>query len=195
MTEDINSPLLLFLVFVLIVGVGSLLFGDFNNRVSRLFRQAAIWVMIFLGAVLLFSFRGDLEDALLSRNTVAMDGNAVVLERARDGHFYASIMVNGVEIPFVVDTGATQVVLTQADAQRVGIDTDQLRFLGLAHTANGTVRTAPVTLQEMRLGERVDQNVRASVNGGELFTSLLGMSYLNRFSKLEIERNRMRLLP
>jgi aspartyl protease family protein len=195
MSVENQSPLLLFLIFVLIVGVGSLLFGDFNNRFTRLFRQATVWTMIFLGTVLLFSFKDDIEDALLSRRNVVVEGSDIVLSRARDGHFYATLEINGADVEFIVDTGASQVVLTLEDATRVGLNPESLGFVGRAQTANGMVRTAPVTLEDVRLGERIDTNLRASVNQGALDTSLLGMTYLNRFQKIEIERNKLRLIP
>jgi aspartyl protease family protein len=72
---------------------------------------------------------------------------------------------------------------------------DSLAFLGRASTANGTVKTATTVLDEVVLGDRVDHDVRASVNGGEMFGSLLGMSYLNQFSEISIRGDRLILKP
>ena len=66
-------------------------------------------------------------------------------------------------------------MLTRADADRVGIDTDSLAYVGRALTANGPVGTANVWLDEVRMGGWSDQGVRAVVNEGELFQSLLGL--------------------
>jgi len=98
-------------------------------------------------------------------------------------------------VKFIVDTGATSIVINQADARRIGLKPDQLVYLGRARTANGEVRTAQAQVARMQMGARVDRDVQVSVNGGALDTSLLGMAYLNRFSRLEIERNKMRLHP
>lgn len=195
MAEGNEGPFLAFLILVLVVGAGSFLFGDFNNRFTKVFRQATIWVMIFLGTVLLFSFRHDIEAALLSNSTMQVEGDVIVLTRASDGHFYATLDVNAAPIEFVVDTGATSIVLSKSDATRAGLDPDNLVFSGRANTANGVVETAPARVAVMQLGDRIDRNLRVSVNGGELDTSLLGMAYLNRFGRLEIERNKMRLYP
>jgi aspartyl protease family protein len=81
------------------------------------------------------------------------------------------------------------VVLTQEDAARVGLDPDNLPYIGTAFTANGEVATAPVRLDTVDLGEMRDTRVRASVNSGEMESSLLGMSYLSRFSSIEIRRD------
>jgi aspartyl protease family protein len=94
--------------------------------------------------------------------------------------------VNGEPVRFVVDTGATQIVLSKSDARRVGLDVDDLVYLGRAYTANGEVRTAPVKLDTVSIGPIKDSNVRAVVNDGAMEGSLLGMEYLQRFSSVEI---------
>ena len=99
--------------------------------------------------------------------------------------------VNGVPIEFVVDTGASQLVLTERDARRAGIDISNLAFTGRANTANGTVKTAPVRLDEIRFGGISDRNIAAVVNGGEMTQSLLGMSYLESFGRIEISGGRL----
>jgi aspartyl protease family protein len=98
-------------------------------------------------------------------------------------------------VRFVVDTGATHVVLTRADAARAGIDPDGLAYLGQARTANGIVRTAQVRLDSLSLGPVAMTDLRAVVNDGEMDVSLLGMSLLNRFEAVELRRDRLVLTP
>jgi aspartyl protease family protein len=118
-------------------------------------------------------------------------GNVVEVPRGRDGHFHLDLQINGVTVPFLVDTGATQVVLTRRDAARVGLEPSDLTFIGTARTANGEVRIAPVVLDRVALGPIEDRNLRASVNGGQMEQSLLGMAYLDRFDRIEIADNRL----
>jgi len=73
-----------------------------------------------------------------------------------------------VPVRFVVDTGATQIVLTQNDAARIGLELDGLRYAGRAMTANGEVRTAFVRIDEITLGGVSDQNVSAVGAGSRL---------------------------
>ncbi len=94
--------------------------------------------------------------------------------------------MNNEPIRFVVDTGASGIVMTLEDAERAGLGRKQLAFLGEAMTANGPVRTARVLLEDFTVGPYEDSNIRAWVNEGEMETSLLGMTYLQRFSKIEI---------
>jgi aspartyl protease family protein len=89
-------------------------------------------------------------------------------------------------VQFVIDTGATDIVLSHSDAQRVGLQLENLAYVGRAMTANGEVRTAPVRLDSIALGPVKDTHIPAWVNQGEMGHSLLGMSYLQRWSKIEI---------
>jgi clan AA aspartic protease (TIGR02281 family) len=100
--------------------------------------------------------------------------------RNENGHYYPHVTINGMVVRMMVDTGASLVSLSAADARRVGIDPQSLQFTGVAHTANGTVRTAPITLREIAIEGMVLHNVRASccVTG----EALLGMSALERLN-------------
>jgi aspartyl protease family protein len=111
---------------------------------------------------------------------VARDGS-VEVPRAEDGHYYLTLAINGTEVPFMVDTGASGMVLAGRDAERLGIDPESLAFLGEATTANGVVRTARVTLPTVELGPFRNVDFRAFVTEGELDQSLLGMDYLGQF--------------
>jgi aspartyl protease family protein len=84
-------------------------------------------------------------------------------------------------VPFMVDTGASGMVLGGEDAARLGLDPESLMFLGEANTANGVVRTAQVTLPLVELGPFRNENFRAFVTEGDLEQSLLGMDYLGQF--------------
>lgn len=190
-----DDTALIFYSLILIIAIGSFLFGDFRNHLSQSLRHAVIWLLIFLSAVTLYGFRDTIEAQLFPASAVMREGDVIVLNRARDGHFYATLDVNGAPVRFVVDTGATGIVLSRMDAATAGIDVDALVFSGRARTANGSVRTAFVRLDTMDFDGLRDRNVRASVNGGELDTSLLGMSYLERFDRIEISGRTLRLVP
>ncbi len=192
---DNVDPAMLIYLLILLIGVGSFIFGDFRNKLSENLQSAAIWVLIFFGAVVLYGFKDSIESQLFPRTTLQQMGDEIILTRARDNHFYATLTINDADITFVVDTGATNVVISRDDALRIGLNPDELSYMGRAQTANGTVRTADVRLDEVRFANRTDRNLRASVNGGELDTSLLGMAYLNRFTTIQISGNQMRLIP
>ena len=109
----------------------------------------------------------------------AQGGEAKI--RSEDGkHYFPRITINGTPVRMMADTGATKVSLTAEDARKAGIDLQSLQFTGQAHTASGSVRTAPIMLSEITIEGNVLRNVAASccVTG----ESLLGMSALERFS-------------
>jgi aspartyl protease family protein len=118
------------------------------------------------------------------------DLGAVELLRAEDGHYYPTLMINGTRIRFVADTGATNIVLSKEDAIRLGFDPENLMYTGEAMTANGLVRTARVTLDQIEFGPFRDEGLSAFVNDGEMDGSLLGMDYLCLF-RVEIAGDKM----
>jgi aspartyl protease family protein len=181
---------LIYLVLLLMV-VAGWFFAQRRTSLNRTLQQMILWVFLFAGAVLLYSVRDDLRLAVGPDARVQVSGEQVILARATDGHYYATLGVNGESVVFVVDTGATDMVLSRSDAVRVGIDPESLDYFGRARTANGEVRTARVRLDRVQLGPFEDSRVTAWVNDGELDTSLLGMGYLQRFAKIEISGNRM----
>ena len=89
--------------------------------------------------------------------------------------------------------GATGIVLSRRDAASIGIDPDGLAYLGTAQTANGRVATAGVRLGLVKFGTFTDTNVPARVTEGGLGSSLLGMSYLDRFANIAIAGDTMTL--
>ena len=164
-----------------------------SHRMGKLAQQAAIWAMIFIGVAAAAGLWSDIRDSAANRQSSFDDGGRVVVTRAQDGHYHLTLDVNGVPILFLVDTGASDMVLSRADAARAGIDTDRLRFLGTAITANGTVQTASVRLDQVRLGGMTDRDVPAQISDGDMPGSLLGMAYLSRFARISIEGDRMTL--
>jgi len=179
---------------LLLVAIGSYFVVASRERLSKLARDLSLWGLIFIGAVAGYGLWNDIGNELLNRQSV-MGSGQVVVPQAMDGHYYVTLGVDGTPVRFVVDTGASDLVLSQQDARRVGIDTAKLAYLGQAQTANGVVTTAPVRLDTVSLEGMVARNVRASVNGGQMDGSLLGMSFLNRFQAMKFENGKLVLTP
>lgn len=165
-----------------------------RETLGKTARMALAWGLIFLGVIAAYGLWDDISRDVLPRQAV-LDSGAIEVPRSGDGHFNMTLNVNGVPVDFLVDTGATAIVLTMEDAARAGLDPANLAFLGSAQTANGVVRTAAARVDEIALGPVRFDNVRVSVNGGDMPGSLLGMDYLNRFDRLEIAGNTLRLEP
>ena len=176
------------LIYLVLLGsvIASYFFISNRQHLGQMARQAALWGLIFVGVIAGAGLWSDIRDDVIPRQSVIADGGRVEVPRAFDGHYYLTLEADGTPIEFVVDTGATDIVLSRQDAQRIGIDPDALAYIGTANTANGAVRTARTTVDSLALGPIVDRNVAVWVNEGEMEGSLLGMAYLQRFRKLEI---------
>lgn len=122
--------------------------------------------------------------AQISRTTAT--GAELVIPAGRNGHFLVTAEVEDVEILFLVDTGASQVILTVEDAERLGYSIESLDFSDRFQTANGAIRGAPLLLSELRIGDLQIDDVRASVIRAPMSTSLLGMSFLSRLEGYEV---------
>lgn len=157
-----------------------------RQRLHKTLQNASIWALIFVGAIAAVGIWEDVKDDVLPRQAAFEQQGRVEVPRHFDGHYYLTLDINGQPVEFVVDTGATSIVLTKGDAAKVGLDVPGLQYFGRANTANGEVRTASVRLDEISVGGIKDHNVPAYVNDNEMFQSLLGMSYLQRWERIEI---------
>ena len=183
MSSDIIAQVLYLTIFGVLIAAG--LWTRSRNNLNQTAQHVAIWVLIFIAAIAAFGLWGDLERHL---GVQSDNGNKrIEIPISLNGHYNLRLRINDVPVDFVVDTGATDIVLSQADASRIGLDLGQLAFTERASTANGIVETARVTLDKIEIANVIDRNVSAIVNKGELFGSLLGMGYLQRWGRIEIE--------
>jgi aspartyl protease family protein len=177
---DTSEAMRLLYLVLLLTAVGGYFVVENRRRLGKVAQQAVIWLLIFVGLVAAVGLWDDMKRSVTGGETVMADGS-IEVPKAPDGHFYVNAEINGEKIRFVIDTGATEVVLNRADAEKLGFDPTTLAYSDRAGTANGVVMTAPVTLGTVRLAKFYDETIPAYVNSGELDTSLLGMSYLSRF--------------
>ncbi|WP_419739754.1 retropepsin-like aspartic protease family protein [Ruegeria sp.] len=181
------------LVYLSVLGTAVVFWFLAQNRQSlnKTLQQVMAWVFIFVGVVAVVGLWEDIRTTVGPAPQMTVTGETIEVPRSADGHYYLPVHVNGEPITFLVDTGASQIVLSDKDARRAGIDPNQLNYFGRALTANGEVRTAPVRLDTLTVGPITDQNVSAWINEGELHKSLLGMDYLHRFSNIQFTDGRM----
>jgi aspartyl protease family protein len=123
----------------------------------------------------------------------AAPAREIVITAGPGGHYTAGGAINGHAVQFMVDTGATLVVLGRADAERYGVDLRGART-AMTQTANGAVPTQLVTLSSVRVGEVELTNVGAAVIPLPVPYVLLGNSFLSRF-QMRRDNEVMRLQP
>jgi aspartyl protease family protein len=184
-------------VALLVLVGSSVLLGRRGNATLAL-KQAVAWLGIFIAIIVLYSFRAEFQQIgarvsgeLVPTRPTSGEGGTITLHRGQSGHYVVDGRVNGKIVRFLVDTGASDVALTVADAERAGIDTRFLDFNKQYNTANGLTMGASIRLQEVTIGHITLYDVRASVMPNGLGTSLLGMSYLNRLSSYEARGNEL----
>ena len=163
-------------------------------------RNVAIWAGIAGIIALGFAFQEEIRYAGLRLRAELLPGmpvttgvNELVLTQAADGHFYVIGEANGTPVRFLVDTGASETVLSPADAARIGIELGSLSFNRSYSTANGIGLGAPLTLRSLSIGPIVLSDVPVSVNQAEMGTSLLGMSFLRTLGSFEVRDRRLYL--
>ena len=185
-----DNPKLLYLSILLIVLLSSYLIAMRDN-LPKLIKSASAWVIIFSCFVAGYGLWQDvsnIEMIVSKKNT-----SEIIIRMNEQGHFNAKVLVNDVEIEFLIDTGATHIVLSKEDAGKLDYNLSKLIFWGKSYTANGIVETAPVRLQSVKLGQFSDKNVLAYINKGTMKQSLLGMSFLKNFSSVEFQRETLYL--
>ena len=131
------------------------------------------------------------EDGWVRISRLRSEARKIDIEASRSGHFFVEANVNGTPIRFLVDTGATAVVLAPDDAEKLGFNEDSLEFGARLRTASGIVPAAPMVLDEIRIGPLRMGKVRAAVNSSAMPFSLLGMSFLGRLRGYEVVGRRL----
>jgi aspartyl protease family protein len=173
------------------VAIGGWFMAESRNSMGKTLRMAMIWVFIFLGVVAGFGLWPNVRDQLMPRQAVFSEDMTIAVPQSPDGHYYLTLALDGTPVEFVIDTGATSIVLTKDDAEKIGLAPETLIYSGIANTANGEVRTATARVRNVDIGPINDRDVRVAVNDGEMDTSLLGMDYLRLFNRLEISNGRL----
>ena len=189
----LGALVVVFAVAILGSGVG----------LGRAVRGMAVWAAIVLVLMGGYQYRYELQDiasrmtaGLIPGSPISMRDNqgraAVMLERMSNGHFEVRAEINGTPVTLLVDTGATNTVLSAADAGRAGIDPATLDYNVAVMTANGEARAARVTADEIRVGDIARSNLSTLVaEPGRLDRSLLGMNFINTLSGFDMRGERL----
>lgn len=197
--DDTRGPQLAWAGTVAALMAAGILASSRQKASTTIFSLLA-WAGAFLILILAYSYRDDAK-ALWARirgeffgsEAVVTSGGDIELRRNADAHFYAEADVNGGKVNFLVDTGASIVALSWADARAVGIDPSTLSFDYPIHTAGGTVNTARVRLGRLAIGPIERRDVAAAVMPEGIDVSLLGLTFLDTLSSYQISGDRLTL--
>ena len=195
--SDWEQARLIWLIALLALVSGGVVFARRIN-VKETMRNIALWVAIAVILLVGVSFRDEIEGIATRVRAELVPGYAIesgqhemVLTESNGGNFFIFGDANGVRIRFLIDTGASDTVLSPADAQTLGIDVGALDFSKVYGTANGMGRGASCTLDSLSVGPISISPMPVSINGAEMNSSLLGMTFLRRLRSFEIQGRRL----
>jgi aspartyl protease family protein len=188
-------------VLVLVTGFG---YFFYKSRIGEMIRAVLFWAMIALVLALGYSYRFEIEtmservlsELLVSRPVTISTGPGATVQvaRARGGDFMAQAQINDATVSMLIDTGASSVVLTQEAAKAANLPLDLLKYDVAIETASGRTHAAAVVIDRIAVGGILERRVPALVSApGELKTSLLGMTFLNRLQSFEISGGRLQM--
>ena len=190
-----DGPYIVFYV-VMIVLVASSLFG-MRLAAGKALKMALAWIAIFGVAFILFAFRSELSE-IGQRLKAEATGEPILADEtvripiSDDGHFWVTAKLNGRDVRFMVDSGASITTVSVDEAAAAGIAADGQRVP--VSTANGTVVVTMARAEELELGSISRPDFLVHITGAA-DVNLLGMNFLSSLSGWRVEGNYLVLQP
>jgi len=185
-------------LFALLIFLASGFLFRGKIKTSEILKQLSLWFLIIMGIVILYSFRFEfmnIKNRLLAElfpsKAIQTGQNQITISLSQDNHYYINLKINNQNVRFMIDTGASDITLSQQDAKKIGINLDDLTYNKIYQTANGKTYGASVNLNKIELAGIIFYNIAASVNSSNMGSSLLGMSFLRNFKKYEFYQDKL----
>ena len=195
-STDDKAHLLYLLALVTFVS-SSLLFVRIFNF-GEFLRNISLWLLIASIFVIGYTMQNELKELpqrviseILPNQPFSISDQEIILSADERGHFSVIGKVNGKRIHFLIDTGATGIVLSSRHARKIGINTDKLNYDMPMQTANGIANSARYKIQSLTIGHIALNNITVYVNQANMTESLLGMTFLNKLESFRVEGRNM----
>jgi aspartyl protease family protein len=192
--SQLDTAFMFRLVAILAVVSSGLLFIREIN-LKQTIRNVLMWIGIMGVLALGFAFQEPLRQAALRMRSSLIPGYPVqtapqemMISESDGGSYLVYGIINGTRVRFLIDTGASDIVLSPSDARRLGIDFALLDFNHAYETANGIGKGAISNVRELAVGNVHFSDVAVSINQAEMDTSLLGMTFLKRFRSFSVSK-------
>ncbi len=198
LSSDQKYTLLYTLPWLVMLGSAALL--HYRGRGAEMMRHFLYWCTLIIVILAGYSYRdivlnNRIISSLIPQRAIVSGDGTVTFYAASDGHFYIETQINQVPVKFMVDTGASDITLSLADARRVGLQPENLSYSKSYHTANGVILGAPVVLEKMTVGPILLHHIPASVNRADMGTSLLGMEFFRHLRGFSVDGDVLTLKP
>jgi aspartyl protease family protein len=186
------------MAFLFLVSSSLLFVREFNLKKTA--RNLLLWLAVGLVLIIGFAYQNELMDlgqrlrgALFPGYAVQTGAREMTISEGEDGHYHVYGAVNGVQIAFLIDTGATDIVLDPDDARRIGLKLEDLTFDKPFGSANGVGHGASIEVDTLSVGPIQLTKVRMSVNGARMGSSLLGMAFLKQLKSYSFSGGKLTL--
>lgn len=192
-SHTLADPYLVRALLILVIFGSVALFWSRQN-LMKIAKMAGLWILIIAGVSGFYLFQSEFGSrfrAALDPSAAMVTNEGIIIHRSADGHFWVKALINGEPIRMMVDTGASNIVLSPADARLVGINSDNLKYSNRAETANGPVALAKTKVQSIRIGDALLLDVSVTVNSADMRGSLFGLSALDQFSSFEFRGEKL----
>jgi aspartyl protease family protein len=165
---------------------------------ARLFTFGLAWVAVFAAGFILFAFRDNLGWVAQhlraeADGTPVSEGREMRIPMAIDGHFWVKARLNGHDIKFLVDSGATTTTVDRGTAEAAGVEISNRRDQ-FVRTGNGVIRVASGRADELKIGTITRHGVVLEVADNDDL-NVLGMNYLSSLSRWGVEGRWLVLVP
>ena len=188
-----NVVYILILIVLLIMG-----FSRKELPTKKIFEFTGLWILLALVALIFYSYRFEIveiKDRVLSdlfpAKAINKNHEKLILNIAQDGHFYLNVKINNQDVRFMIDTGASDMVIDEKIALKLGFDLKNINYDKIFQTANGQSYGASIYFNEIDVSGIKFYNVQASITNSDLVSPLLGMSFLQKFYKYEFFRDKL----
>lgn len=159
-----------------------------------------IWGGVFLLVFVVYSMRfefmsiADKVIAEFNPKRAIVEKDRVLVRRDISGHYKVYVTIRDVEVEMLVDTGASKIVLTPSDAQKIGFNVNEMIYDRPMMTAGGVVNGARVFLSKVRIGNIEVEDVEAYISKINMEESLLGVNFLGRLDSYNFNEQGMEML-
>jgi aspartyl protease family protein len=165
---------------------------------ARLITMALAWIAIFAAGFVLFTFRDNLgwvAQRLKAEavGTPVQEGQETRIPMAIDGHFWVAAKLNGHDVKFLVDSGATTTTIDRDTATSAGVEASARRDQ-YVRTGNGIIRVSSGRANELKIGGITRQNVALEIADNDNL-NVLGMNYLSSLSRWGVEGRWLVMVP
>lgn len=177
-----------YLVMAVMLVLGALMAR--REPAAKMLTMALAWIAIFGAGFILFTFRDNLgwvAQRLKSEaiGTPVTEGQETRIPMAIDGHFWVKAKLNGHDVKFLVDSGATTTTVDRATAKAAGVEISSRRDQ-FVRTGNGVIRVAAGRAGELTIGKITRNDVALEIADNDDL-NVLGMNYLSSLSRWGVE--------